>query len=239
MDYSKNIAAKMLIVTMVIAGIYFLNQVLVPLILALLLSILLSPVVVFLNFRFKFPHVVAVFATLTFAILISAGIIFFISKQISSFFEDIPNIQRHLNMHYHNIQYWIYEKLNIGYSKQNNYIQKVTKEIQDGDGMMAKPLDHFSVILITVILIPVYTFFMLLYRNLFINFLTKMVHEKHHPILKEIILEINAVIHSYIVGLLLEMVIVATMISTGLLIIGVDYAILIGVVASILNLVPY
>ena len=163
----------------------------------------------------------------------------FISKQISGFFEDIPNIQRHLNMHYHNLQYWVYERFNIGYNKQNNYVQKVTEEIKNGDGVMAKPLDHFSAILLTILLIPVYTFFILLYRNLFINFLAKMVHVNHHPILKEIILEVKSIIRSYLVGLLFEIVIVATMVSTGLMIVGINYAIFIGVVTGILNLIPY
>ncbi|HKC69028.1 MAG TPA: AI-2E family transporter [Bacteroidia bacterium] len=229
----------MLIIAIIIIGIYFLHPVLVPLLLALLLSILLSPVVVVLNYKLKFPHIIAVFITLILAILIGSGIIFIISQQISSFLKDIPNMQKHLNMHYYHMQDWIYSKFNIEYSKQNNYIEKVREEIQDGDGMIAKPLDHFSTILIDTVLIPVYTFFIILYRNLFINFLTKIIHTKHHPILKEIIIEIKAVIHSYIVGLLLEMAIVTTLVSTGLMIIGVDYAIFIGVTAGILNLVPY
>jgi predicted PurR-regulated permease PerM len=66
-----------------------------------------------------------------------------------------------------------------------------------------------------------------------------MVHVQHHSILKEIILEVKVVIRSYIVGLLLEMAIVAMLVSTGLMIVGIDYAIFIGVVACILNLIPY
>src|SRR6185437_519730 len=100
-------------------------------------------------------------------------------------------------------------------------------------------LDHFSTILLTILLIPVYTFFILLYRNLFINFLAKMVHVHHHAILKEIILEVKSIIRSYLVGLLFEIVIVTTMVSIGLMIVGINYAIFIGVVTGILNLIPY
>jgi predicted PurR-regulated permease PerM len=238
-NYSVKIASKMVIISLVVTAVYFMYPILVPLLLAFLLAILLRPIVSFFNCKLKFPHIIAVFTTLILAILMGTGILFFISKQISSFIGDIPNIQKHLNIHYHTLQYWVYEKLNISYNKQNNYIQKVTREIQNGDGIIAKPLDHFSAILLTIILVPVYTFFMLLYRNLFISFLTKIVHVQHHSVLKEIIFEVKSVIHRYIIGLLFEMIIVAIMVSTGLMIIGIDYAIFIGVVAGILNLVPY
>jgi predicted PurR-regulated permease PerM len=238
-NYSVRLAAKIFIITMIIIGIYYIHPILVPLLLAFLLAILLRPIVSFLNNKLKIPHVIAVFITTTLAIFAGIGIVFFISRQVAGFSDDIPNIERHLTMHYHNIQHWVYERFNISYVKQNNYIEKVTQEIQSGDGMIAKPLDHFSTILIAVLLIPVYTFFILLYRNLFINFLTKIVHVQHHPVLKEIILEVKVVIRRYIIGLLLEMIIVATMVSTGLMIIGVEYAIFIGVVAGVLNLIPY
>ena len=238
-NYSIKIASKMLIISIVVIAIYYMHVILVPLLLAFLLTVLLRPIVSFFNHKLKLPHIIAIFTTLILAILAGVGVVLFISKQISGFFEDIPNIQRHLNIHYHNLQYWVYERFNIGYGKQNNYIQKVTEEIQNGDGMVAKPLDHFSAILLTILLIPMYTFFILLYRNLFINFLAKMVHVHHHPILKEIILEVKSIIRSYIVGLLFEIVIVTTMVSTGLMIVGIDYAVFIGVVTGILNLIPY
>ena len=120
-SYPVKIAAILFIISLSIAGIYFLHPVLVPLLLAFLLAILLRPVVAFLNYKLKLPHVIAVFITVILAVLVCVGIIFIISKQIATFTDDIPNIKRHLNMHLHNIQYWVYEKFNISYTKQNNY----------------------------------------------------------------------------------------------------------------------
>jgi predicted PurR-regulated permease PerM len=237
--FNIKVAANLFIIAICIVGVYFMHQVIVPLILAFLFAILLRPLVAFLNYKLKFPHVIAVFAAVILAIFIGASIIFLISKQVTTFADDIPNIKRHLNMHLHNVQYWIYEKFNISYRKQNNYIEKVTEEMKSEDGFMSNTLDRFSTIILTLILVPVYTFFILLYRTLFINFLTKMVHIQHHPVLKEIVLEVKVVIRSYIVGLMLEMFIVATMVASGLIIVGIDYALFIGVVAGFLNLVPY
>ena len=49
----------------------------------------------------------------------------------------------------------------------------------------------------------------------------------------------KAAIQSYMVGLLLEALIVATLNSIALLILGVKYAILLGVIGAILNVIPY
>lgn len=238
-NVNVKLAANLFIIGMCIIGVYFLHPVLVPLILAFLFAVLLRPVVVFFNSKLKLPHLIAVFLTVVLSIFVGGCIIFLISKEITMFANDVPNIKRHLNMHLHHIQYWIYERFNISYNKQNNYIEKVTAEMKSQDGLMGNTLDRFTTILLTLILVPVYTFFILLYRTLLINFLTKLIHAQHHPVLKEVILEVKVVIRSYIVGLMVEMAIVATMVASGLMIVGIEYALFIGVVAGILNVIPY
>lgn len=55
----------------------------------------------------------------------------------------------------------------------------------------------------------------------------------------DILNQTKTAIQSYMVGLLLEALIVAVLNSTALLILGVDYAILLGVIGAILNMIPY
>jgi len=52
-------------------------------------------------------------------------------------------------------------------------------------------------------------------------------------------MQIKTVIQHYLVGLIVEALIVATLDSTALLILGIDYAILLGIIAAILNVIPY
>ena len=44
---------------------------------------------------------------------------------------------------------------------------------------------------------------------------------------------------SYFSGLVVQVSIVTAMVTTGLLIIGVDYALLLGFIAGLLNLIPF
>jgi len=47
------------------------------------------------------------------------------------------------------------------------------------------------------------------------------------------------IIQSYLVGLVFEMIIMAVLNSVGLLFLGIDYAIILGILAAILNIIPY
>ena len=79
----------------------------------------------------------------------------------------------------------------------------------------------------------------LLYRTLFIKFLYKVVSTKNDSVLQNILLQVKTVVQSYIIGLLLEMGIVGALTTAGFMILGVQYAILLGVITAILNVIPY
>jgi predicted PurR-regulated permease PerM len=55
----------------------------------------------------------------------------------------------------------------------------------------------------------------------------------------EIITQTKTLIQRYILGLLFEAIIIAILYTCGLLILGIDYAILLGFVAALLNIIPY
>jgi predicted PurR-regulated permease PerM len=93
--------------------------------------------------------------------------------------------------------------------------------------------------LLNLVILPVYIFLILWYKKLIIEFIHKLFSEERHQKIAQILKESQRVIQSYLVGLLFEVSIVAGLNITGLLIIGVDYALLFGLLGAILNLIPY
>ena len=77
------------------------------------------------------------------------------------------------------------------------------------------------------------------YKPLLMEFLEKVAGKLHRKQVKELLFSTKSLIQSYLIGLLIEAVIVATMYSTGLLIIGIEYAILLGIIGALLNIIPY
>jgi predicted PurR-regulated permease PerM len=55
----------------------------------------------------------------------------------------------------------------------------------------------------------------------------------------EIVTQTKTVIQRYLVGLIIEAMIVAALDATALLVLGIDYAILLGIFAALLNVIPY
>jgi predicted PurR-regulated permease PerM len=91
----------------------------------------------------------------------------------------------------------------------------------------------------TIILVPVYVFLFLYYRTLLLRFIVELFEQPHHENVHGAIQEIRYVVQHYITGLLTETSIVAVLNVTGLLIIGAPFAILLGIISAILNLIPY
>ena len=57
--------------------------------------------------------------------------------------------------------------------------------------------------------------------------------------MKEIVVQTKTVIQQYLIGLVIEFVMVAILNTVVLLIFGIDYAILLGIIGALLNLIPY
>jgi predicted PurR-regulated permease PerM len=237
--YAK-LAFNLLSLSLILALIYFGQNVIVPILLSLLFAILLRPIVRFLNVRLKFPHVIAVLISVTIFVLLIAGIVLFVSNQVGAISNDWDTIKGNLEKHYHHIQRWAKQTLNISYKEQEKYIEQATHNSIDGQNtLVGNTLTNFTEVVLMVVLIPFYTFLILLYRNLFMRFLSKLVKHENQPKLQEILVNIKIAIQSFLLGLLFEMGIVSTLTTIGLMIIGVPYALLLGVLTGLLNLIPY
>lgn len=220
--------------------LYIGQHILIPIFLSLLFAILLHPCTSFLNQRIKIPYSLSAIISVSIFILIIAAIVLFVSWQMGDIMYDWENIKQNISIHYHNAQQWVKHNFHISYRKQEKYIQQVSTNPLNGKSeLMGNTIDSITDFLLSFILIPIYTFLFLLYKTLFINFLHKLVKVNQQNKLHDILHQIKLSVHSYLIGLLIEMVIVAALTSTGFMIIGIQYALLLGVITSVLNLIPY
>jgi predicted PurR-regulated permease PerM len=105
--------------------------------------------------------------------------------------------------------------------------------------MVGKTLGSVLGTLGLVFVVPVYVFLILYYKTLLLNFFYEVFSEENSKRVADVLKETKLAIQSYIIGLLIEMAIVAVLNSTALMLLGVKYGILIGVIGAILNLLPY
>lgn len=220
--------------------LYVGQEILIPIMLAFLFAILLRPIVLFLKTKLHFPHVLAVMITILLFVLVIIGLFTFLSLQVSEIVNDFNKIQKNISIHVHNIQQFIRDNFHISSREQKKYIDDATEDsMQKGKEMIGTTIMSFTDVVLNITLIPIYTFLILLYRTHFMLFLSKVFKKEDPILLQDIINQVTVAVKSYIVGLILEMIAVSVLTTLGLMFIGVEYAILLGIITGILNLIPY
>lgn len=212
-----------------------LADILVPLAYAAFFAILLNRLCSRLQ-RYKVPQMLAIIISLLLATILIAGIFYFLSSQIVSFGDTIPTLKAKFAQITVDLKQWIFQHFGIDTRKQMQFINEA---MNNSKTLVGKTLNTVLGTLSLIFLIPVYVFLMLLYKTLIVNFVYEVFSEENSLSVAEILKETKAAIQSYIIGLLTETVIVAIMNSIALLLLGVPYAILIGVIGALLNLLPY
>jgi predicted PurR-regulated permease PerM len=216
------------------------KSVLIPILMAFLLAVLLLPISNFFNAKLRFPNALAVTITVILFVLLIIGILTFISYEISDIATDFVKIRKNISMFITDIQRYIRTNFHISIWEQRKYIEDVTQDsVKKGKETIGTTLIMVTDTILNIALIPIYTFLILLYKTHFILFLSKLFRKEYHPKLQEILTQIKGAVQNYISGLIIEMIAVSILTSIGLYLIGIQYAVLLGIVTGILNLIPY
>jgi predicted PurR-regulated permease PerM len=212
-----------------------LGGILTPLAFAAIIAILLNPLVNKLRV-YKVGKVLSILLAIALTILVVAGILYFLSSQIIGFGENLPALKAKLGTLLASLQSWLQQKFGLSMEKQT---QMINEAANSSKALIGGTLNTVLGTLGVLLLLPVYVFLFLFYKTLILNFLFKIFAEENAAKVTEILGQTKRAIQSYMVGLLLEAAIVAALDSIALLIIGVKYALLLGVLGAILNMLPY
>ncbi len=215
--------------------LFILRDIMVPLAFALIISILLNPFVNILTHK-KINKIVAISIALLLTILFVAGVMYFISSQVAKFSANMPLLEQKFSSMFHSLQLWLQRNYSLSLAKQSQLISDAGNSMKP---LIGQTLGTLLGAVSVIVLLPIYIFLMLFYKTLILNFLYEIFAEKNSTQVSNVLKETKNAIQSYMVGLLLEAIIVATMNSAALLILGVQYAILLGVLGAILNVLPY
>lgn len=238
-SYAK-FAFILVIIISVIALLYLGQGVLAPLLLALLFAILIEPIAALLQAKLRFPNTVATSVAVVLFIAVFFILFYFISLQLVGMADDWGKIKSNLDTHYHNLQQFVENKFGISKGQQQQAIsQAASDSASTGKQLAGATLASITDSLLNLVLIPIYMFLILLYKKHFVKFLRDLVRVENHEKLRDILATVKISVRSYILGLLIEMVIVSVLTAIGLSIIGIKYAILLGVITGLLNLIPY
>lgn len=222
-----------------ISILYVAQSIIVPLIFAIIIAILLNPVVN-LFVKIKVNRLVAITFTilLTFVFIFAFGALLF--SQASQFSESWPKLVDKFTILLNQSISTAAGYFNMQPQNLHEWITKTQNELVNIDGtLIGETIVSVGSSLAIMLLIPVYVFIILYYKPLLMSFIQQLFANKHQEQATQIVTETKVVIQHYLVGLLIEAAIVATLDATALLILGIEYAVLLGIIAAVLNVIPY
>ncbi len=222
-----------------VAILYVAKSIIVPLVFSTIIAIVLHPVVNFL-IRLKINRLIAIGIVLFLTSLVLVAFFFLIFSQASQFGESWPTLVDKFT-----------DTLNTSITSLSGYFDTNPQKIHDwitntkedfldmSNEAIGQALLSVGSVIMVLFLIPVYVFLLLFYQPLIMEFIHRLFCEDNQNQVKEIVSQTKKVIQHYLVGLVIEATIVAILNTAVLLTLGIEYAILLGIIGALLNVIPY
>jgi predicted PurR-regulated permease PerM len=232
--------AILLAFILVFAALYLARAFLIPFTLAMLLSMLLTPLCRWFEAK-GIVRGVAVALCLLLLLLTLGGIGTFLFFQLSQFTEDMPQLTEKLNEHIHNISRWLENTLNI---KAKQYVEEAQEgpsgeQINSAFRIVGKVLISTVGSIFTFGIMLAYIALFLYYRTRFKRAFVRAFPTDNRENVQAIVSQSGSVAQGYLGGMFTVTTILAVLNTLGLYAVGLDYPILFGVIAGYLNFIPF
>jgi predicted PurR-regulated permease PerM len=237
--FYQRLSLTLLSLGIIAAAVVLGKDVLLPILFATLLATLLLPITNYFV-RKGMPRILSIGLPVLLTLIVTAGLIYFLSIQIINFLDDAPELNKKLTQVGTSAQKWVNQHIHITVRKQNEYIQETVEGIKDNSPrLVGVTFGSITGIVAYIILLPIYTFLMLYYRTHIKTFLIGVFKNGSEDRVKEVLVESSTIAQQYVTGLMIETGIVFTLNTIGFLILGIKYAIFLALLAALLNLIPY
>jgi predicted PurR-regulated permease PerM len=222
-----------------ISMLYYAQNLIVPIVFSVLLAIMLNPIVNFF-IRLKINRIFSILIVLILSVCILYAFVAFVYAQLTQFSESWPIFVTKFTTLLNEIIITFSDYIDIKPQLIHDWISKTKTElINTNSTIITQIIVSLGSSLSMVLLVPVYIFVFLFYQPLLLEFIHKLFDANKQTEVASIVTQTKSVVQHYLLGLVIETAIVAMLDSAALLILGVDYAILLGVIAGLLNMIPY
>lgn len=212
---------------------------LVPVAFGLLISSLLYPVCRFFCTR-GVPKGLAILITIIFLILFLSAISIFFIGEISNLTHNFPALRSKALDNVNQISRYIEENIGIETALQKNWIKdQISNLFTSGNQMLNEVLNATAGTVFKIFIMPVFVFYLLYYHDRFNFFVMRVVPIEEKLRANKILQEISFVSQRYLGGAFIVVMILSVLNSLGLYLIGLEYAILFGVISAFFNFIPY
>ncbi len=231
-------AAWLLLIGLVLAFMILGQQILIPLTWALVFAFILFPFCDWLEKKGIGRTWSSLIATIIFTIL-SGVILFYLVYQSVRILQQEGAIYGTIMDAYNSARAWFYDRLGMEVFDPEEGAQLGADSLGRVINFAAREISSIGKNVVTISLIPMFLFFLLLYRGLAMKFTRTRYEGKNLEQLENFFHRSQYSIQNYLWGTLILTGITSAMAFVILLLFGIKYAFFFGIFIGILNLIPY
>ncbi len=236
----SSLASNLFCFIAIVFILYVLKPFIVPLLFAILFSIMVYPVAVFLERKARFNRIASSLTVVVLLFVVCTGLFTFIGFQIKDVFGKSEQYSERLTEL--NLEVLQYTEDHFGIDKKeilSDRSLKIENIIKNNFSKISDFVTESGSFISDLFLVPIYIFFLLLYRKFFVTFVHRAFPKKDNAYLNIILKKIYQTQQNYLSGLSVVMLIVALLNSLGLLLLGIENAFFYGFLGALLLLIPY
>lgn len=219
--------------------LYVGKGVLIPLCFSLLISFILYPLCRWLESK-GIHRGLAITIPVFGVIFTLGGISYLMVSQLFAFSQEWSSIKTKLIDAIQQLSLFFAERLGVSTEKQVTLLQDLANNVGNKIfNLLGSTVSSFSEGLFFLIMIPIFSSLILLYRSKIYHTLCWFLPSQNPTYLYEILLQTIHTYYNFIKSMALVYLIVGILNSIGLAIIGVPYPVLFGCIAAVLTFIPY
>ena len=226
---------KLLIVILIVAGLYYAREFLMPLAIAGVLATLFLPFCKWMEKR-KVPKVLAVLVCILVLLSAITGIVWLLSWQVSQLASDFETIKQKFTIMLERIQQYLFTHFGISAEKQS---QAIKDQQFSFSGIFQVIAGSAVSLLTTLILTFAYIFLLLYYRSHLRKFLLKLSPPSNRNELSQVINDVVNVSQQYLTGLSKMIMCLWIMYGISFSIIGVKNPLFFAFLCGVLEIIPF
>lgn len=233
--HSSTFLQKLALVFLIILGLYFAKDFLIPLCIGGILATLFLPFCNWMQNK-KIPKGLAVFICFFSLLFIISLFIVVLGWKLSELFDDFTLI-KHKSLEIGNeVQKYIFNHLDITAAEQLTILKK---EQPSYSNIFQIIFGSIASVFASMILVLVYFAFLLYYRNHIKDFLLKIAKTTKREEMEQVIFNATKVSQQYLLGLSKMIILLWIMYGIGFSAIGIENAIFFAILCGLLEIVPY
>jgi predicted PurR-regulated permease PerM len=215
--------------------LYWGKMLFIPLFFGLLIAIVMYPVCKWLETH-NLNKTMAITVCLLIVTLVIAALLALLVWQLKVFSKDAPLLLNRLESTLQDFHQWLNENTRINMNLQDTGNEKITAALGN---LLQSGFQGTVNTLFIMFLTPVYTALFMYHRRILVQYLKLVTPGRYQHQLDMILKQTIHTYFNYIKGMTLVYLIVGILNSIGLLALGVNHAILFGMLCAIMTIIPY